>query len=78
MKVYVLSSGNYSDWTIFGIYSSREKAETEKAEFEKLRKVDWQDELFSTKANPIEEFTLDERILCDWLYDHPWSGLGDC
>ena len=73
MKVYVLSFGDYSDWTILGIYSSREKAEAEKAEFEKPRKVWWDDELVAEGANPVQEHVLDERKVCEWLCDHPWS-----
>ena len=46
MKVFIVSSGSYSDYHILGIYSTREKAEHAK----KLYASD----------NEIEEFNLDE------------------
>jgi hypothetical protein len=60
ITVYVLSTGEYSDWTILGIYSTREKAEKAKAHFERPRTVDWQNEPFSSRANPIFEVVLNE------------------
>lgn len=34
-KVYLLSDGEYSDWTILGVYSTLERAEAEKAAIER-------------------------------------------
>lgn len=73
MIVYLLSSGDYSDYTILGIYSSRAKAEREKALYEEPRKVPWSDVLVAEEANDIDEIELDARIPCHFLGDHPWA-----
>lgn len=73
MKLYILSTGEYSDWTMLGVYSSREKAEAEKAFFEAPYPVNWDDEPQTSKANDIWEVELDRRVPVEWLYGHPWS-----
>jgi len=49
-NVYLVTDGEYSDYQILGIYSTREKAEHAK-------------ELWNAK-NEIEEFKLDEMLEC--------------
>lgn len=73
MKIYILSAHEYSDWTLLGIYSTREKAESDKAHYERPRKVDWQDEPFHERANDIQEFTLDERCKLDEYRGDGWN-----
>lgn len=72
-KVYLLSTGDYSDYTVLGVYSSREKAEAEKAFFERPYEVSWMEGMKQDAAE-VKEFELDRRILVEWLYEHPWNG----
>lgn len=64
MTVYILSTGSHSDWTILGIYSSRERAEADKAVFERVRLSDYGDGVTDEtrfRANDIREIELDDR-----------------
>lgn len=64
MTVYILSTGSHSDWTILGVYSTRERAEADKARFERVRHFDYGDGVTDETrfaANPIREIELDER-----------------
>ncbi len=61
MTVYLLSAHEYSDWTILGIYSTREKAEAAKAHYERPRTNKWNGTLYYCSANDIETWTLDEE-----------------
>lgn len=46
MKVYIVSTGSYSDWMILGIYSTQEKAEKARADY--------------NAENDIKEYAVDE------------------
>ncbi len=58
-RVYLLSAHEYSDWTLLGVYSTREKAEAAKAEYERPHAVEWKDKPHRYIANPIQEYVLD-------------------
>jgi hypothetical protein len=55
MKVYVVTTGEYSDYGISAIFSTKEKAE---AHCETLRAEEYCNE----KPNDIEEYELDEMV----------------
>lgn len=57
MKIYILSAHEYSDWTMLGIYSSRELADAAKEEYERSY-----DPPSEGRANDIQVVELDPKI----------------
>jgi len=55
MKVYVLTAGDYSDYHIVGVFSTKEKAQ----EFKKLFPAEWNDEYYDDDYDGIKEYDLD-------------------
>jgi hypothetical protein len=53
MKVYLVSTGEYSDYTILGLFSTREKADAFITELAKGR---------FQQPNDVEEYDLDARV----------------
>ena len=56
MKLYMLTRGSYSDYRVFGIFSSRENAELYQRHVDKLDPVPY------SEWNDIEEMQLDAGI----------------
>lgn len=71
MKVYVVTTGEYSDYTIRGIFSTKEGAEKAIAAMEVYPPA------YCSSVNPIEEYELDEYKPFEkslTLYYNPKSG----
>ena len=57
-KVFVVSTGEYSDWRIRGVFSSREKAESFMATFnDKTKNTHWNENF-----NGIDVYEVDEAV----------------
>lgn len=70
MLVYMLSAHEYSDWTILGVFSTREKAEAAKAEYERPYTPDWDNEPHHKTANGIQAIEVDTRMGHDFEWEH--------
>lgn len=84
MKVYVLFSGHYSDTTLHGIYSTREKAQEQIdraiREAGPAREDESRFHFYCELADPdsssgprIEEWTLDDEAYQFWTTERKWA-----